>query len=137
MSDARPLRILMVSARFFPSGGGTELHTREVATRLAARGHDVTVLTTNPGSLPAREELNGVHVRRVRPWTGGSDLYFAPDVYRVVRRGGWVPLGPTLGRTLASAVTLGGGGSAGSEGPVAVLGAAAGSALWSNTRRML
>src|SRR5690606_29326780 len=36
---------------------------------------------------------------------------------------------PAVVRTLASAITLGGGGSVGSEGPVAVLGAAAGSAL--------
>ncbi|HET8655146.1 MAG TPA: chloride channel protein [Longimicrobiaceae bacterium] len=47
----------------------------------------------------------------------------------VARRNGDVPAGPALGRTLASAVTLGSGGSAGSEGPVAVLGATVGSVL--------
>jgi CIC family chloride channel protein len=53
-----------------------------------------------------------------------------PDVQlAVVRRGGRVPLGTTVGRTVASAITLGGGGSAGTEGPVVVLGAAAGSTL--------
>jgi glycosyltransferase involved in cell wall biosynthesis len=90
VSDARSLRILMVSARYVPAGGGTELHTRTVATHIAAAGHDVTVLTTNPGGrLPPREDLDGVHVVRVRPWTGGSDLFFAPDIYRMVRRGRW------------------------------------------------
>lgn len=59
---------------------------------------------------------------------GGSDGFTVPDVQlAVVRRGGHVPPTPTLGRTLASAITIGGGGSAGSEGPVAVLGAGAGS----------
>ena len=59
---------------------------------------------------------------------GGGDGLTVPDVQlAVVRRGGHVPTRPALARTLASAVTLGGGGSAGSEGPVAVLGAAAGS----------
>jgi CIC family chloride channel protein len=47
----------------------------------------------------------------------------------VARRNGNVPTGPALGITAASAVTLGCGGSAGSEGPVAVLGATVGSWL--------
>lgn len=53
-----------------------------------------------------------------------------PDVQlAVVRRGGNLPMRPALARTAASAVTLGCGGSAGSEGPVVVLGAALGSWL--------
>src|SRR5690242_4031613 len=48
-----------------------------------------------------------------------------PDVQlAVVRRGGDLPARPALARTAASAVTIGAGGSAGSEGPVVVLGAA-------------
>jgi CIC family chloride channel protein len=48
-----------------------------------------------------------------------------PDVQlAVVRRGGDLPTRPALARTAASAVTIGAGGSAGSEGPVVVLGAA-------------
>ncbi len=53
-----------------------------------------------------------------------------PDVQlAVARRGGHIPTRPTLIRTAASAVTLGSGGSAGSEGPVAVLGSAIASLL--------
>lgn len=53
-----------------------------------------------------------------------------PDVQlAVARRGGDIPAGPALARTAASAITLGGGGSAGSEGPVAVLGSALASFL--------
>ena len=60
----------------------------------------------------------------------GDDGLTVPDVQRaVVRRGGHIPLHQALSRTLASAVTIGGGGSAGSEGPVAVRGAALGSSL--------
>lgn len=60
----------------------------------------------------------------------GHDGLNVPDVQlAVVRRGGVIPSRPALARTAASAVTLGGGGSAGSEGPVAVLGAAMGSLL--------
>lgn len=47
----------------------------------------------------------------------------------VARRGGVIDGRPVVARTLASAVTLGSGGSVGSEGPVAVLGAAVGSLL--------
>ena len=53
-----------------------------------------------------------------------------PDVQlRVARQGGRIPARPALARTAASAITIGAGGSAGSEGPVAVLGATFGSWL--------
>jgi hypothetical protein len=53
-----------------------------------------------------------------------------PDIQlAVVKRSGRISGRAAAGRTAASAVTIGGGGSAGSEGPVAVLGAAAGSLL--------
>ena len=53
-----------------------------------------------------------------------------PDVQlAVVRRGGDIPSRPAVARTLASAITIGSGGSAGSEGPVVVLAAAIGSWL--------
>jgi CIC family chloride channel protein len=60
----------------------------------------------------------------------GHEGLNVPDVQRAVaREGGRLPLRPTLARTAASAVTLGSGGAAGSEGPVAVLGAALASFL--------
>ncbi|HEX5829586.1 MAG TPA: chloride channel protein [Gemmatimonadaceae bacterium] len=63
-------------------------------------------------------------VRRLRLPDGQN----VPDVQlAVAKRDGQVPFAPVAGRTLAAAVTLGSGGSAGSEGPVAVLGAALGS----------
>lgn len=65
-------------------------------------------------------------VRRLRLEDGQN----VPDVQlAVAKRGGDVPLRPVAGRTVAAAVTLGAGGSAGSEGPVAVLGSALGSTL--------
>lgn len=60
----------------------------------------------------------------------GHDGMNVPDVQlAVVRHGADLPARPALARTLASAITIGAGGSAGSEGPVVVLGAALGSAL--------
>src|SRR5690606_41543032 len=60
----------------------------------------------------------------------GHDGLNVPDVQlAVARRGGDIPTRPALARTTASAITLGAGGSAGSEGPVAVLGSTIGSFL--------
>ena len=65
-------------------------------------------------------------VRRTRIPDGQN----VPDVQlAVAKREGVIATSPVLIRTLAAAFTLGSGGSAGSEGPVAVIGAAAGSAL--------
>lgn len=55
----------------------------------------------------------------------GAEGLNVPDLQDAVRRRrARVPPRPALGRTLASAITIGGGGSAGSEGPVVVMGAA-------------
>jgi CIC family chloride channel protein len=60
----------------------------------------------------------------------GHDGVNVPDVQVAVeKRGGVVPGRIAVARTLASAVTIGSGASAGSEGPVVVLGAAIGSKL--------
>src|ERR1700722_13573335 len=60
----------------------------------------------------------------------GTDGMNVPDIQlAIIRRGGEVPARPAIARTIASAVTIGCGGSAGSEGPVVVLGAAIGSWL--------
>jgi CIC family chloride channel protein len=65
-------------------------------------------------------------VRRARAGEGQN----VPDVQlAIARRGGTIHGRPVISRTMASAVTLGSGGSVGSEGPVAVLGAAVGSVL--------
>jgi len=65
-------------------------------------------------------------VRRARIADGQN----VPDVQlAVAKRDGAISTGPVIVRTIASALTLGSGASAGSEGPVAVLGAGLGSSL--------
>lgn len=87
---AGPLRILQVSARYLPYTGGTEIHTYEVARRLAAAGNQVTVLTANPGQRKKTEEqAEGVQIIRVPAWPDGRDYFFAPDIYKTIRRGDW------------------------------------------------
>ncbi len=66
----------------------------------------------------------------MRRFGQGHDGLNVPDVQlAVARRRGRIPARPALARTAASAVTIGAGGSAGSEGPVTVLGSAFGSWL--------
>jgi glycosyltransferase involved in cell wall biosynthesis len=80
------LRILFVAAKYLPSGGGTEMHTYEVARRMHARGHDVAVLTTDASrSLPTHEVLDGIPVERVPAWPRKRDYLWAPAVYRRLR----------------------------------------------------
>ena len=87
---SRLLRVLLVSARYFPLMGGIETHIHEVAPRLARAGLDVTILTTDPTrTLPKHEVVAGVEIRRVPAWPARRDYYFAPDVYRTIAREPW------------------------------------------------
>ncbi len=88
--EARGLRVLLVTARYPPFVGGTEVHTFEVGRRLAAAGNSVTVLTTDPGKqLPADETSDGVRILRVPAWPASRDWYVAPGIYRTIVRGDW------------------------------------------------
>lgn len=89
-TTVRPVRLLLVTARYLPSVGGTEIHTYEVAKRAAAAGCEVTIVTTDrSGRLSAVEEFDGVRIFRVRAWPRHGDYYFAPGVYRAIVRGHW------------------------------------------------
>ena len=87
----------------------------------------VALLTYRPVVTAAGFALAWWIMRRIGR---GHDGMNVPDVQlAVVRRGGDIASRPAFARTAASAVTIGSGGSAGSEGPVVVLGAAIGSWL--------
>jgi len=86
----RALRIAMVCARYLPFTGGIETHIHEVGTRLAARGHRVTVLTTDPTqTLPSEEICNGMRIVRVKAWPKSRDWHFAPGVCTALANGDW------------------------------------------------
>ncbi|MCW2982840.1 MAG: glycosyl transferase family 1 [Conexibacter sp.] len=86
----QPLRVLQVTPRVAPFVGGVETHVREVSRRLAALGVDVSIVTLNVGGqLAADDHLDGVPVRRVGAHVEAADLFFSPELYRYVRRGGF------------------------------------------------
>lgn len=66
-------QILLVNwnDRTNPFAGGAEIHLHEMFSRLAARGHHVTLLCCGHGDEPARDELDGLEVIRV----GGRYTY--------------------------------------------------------------
>lgn len=85
----RPLRILQVVRIFHPNIGGMEKHVEWLSRALAARGHEVSVLTLDTsfadGSrYPPRGEVEGVPIAR-EPFVGSTRYPLAPGVLAHVR----------------------------------------------------
>jgi glycosyltransferase involved in cell wall biosynthesis len=67
------MRIVHITPDYHPTKGGGELYVKEVSERLAARGHQVTVLALNSRGaagrngedLPSNQVIEGVTVRRL------------------------------------------------------------------------
>ena len=85
------MRILMIAPSFHPAIGGVETHVRRVSECLAARGHELTVVTH--ADQPSQEELGRLVVHRlprgswwqawrgVRPHLRRADVVHCHDVY--------------------------------------------------------
>ena len=81
------VRIGMIATRCQPEIGGIESHVAEVAGRLAARGYDLEVLTTDrSGDLPKVERVDGYVVRRFRAYPASRDWYFSPGLFLAALR---------------------------------------------------
>jgi glycosyltransferase involved in cell wall biosynthesis len=82
------LRVAMVASRFPPLLGGIETHVDEVARRMAARGLQITVLTTDVnGKFLPIEDRDGLTVRRFRAGPRGTDLHASPGLVREITHG--------------------------------------------------
>ena len=76
------MRIAIATDWFPPRQGGIEAQLAALATRLAARGHDVTVITSTPGASSG----GGVDVRRIDgARLPGADLAISPRLPGVLR----------------------------------------------------
>lgn len=107
------MRIVHITPDYHPVRGGGELYVKEASERLAARGHDVTVLAMNSRgtsdadgrSLPREQVIGGVRVRRLNNWytvhqrilaIRGSQralcLVLGDDRFRMLSVSPWSPL---------------------------------------------
>lgn len=87
---AAGLRVAILGTRGIPAGyGGFETFAEQLATRLAARGHQVTVYAEADGAPPADGQHQGVRVRyRRRPaWGAASTLAYDCACLWDARRG--------------------------------------------------
>ncbi len=60
------MRILLIPARYLPHRGGLESVVHHLAREFFQQGHQVMIVTSRyPRTLPAREEIEGVQIRRL------------------------------------------------------------------------
>jgi glycosyltransferase involved in cell wall biosynthesis len=83
------VRIAYVSSGYPPDLGGVERHVAELATRMAADGHAVEVLTQSRGAgLSQTELIDGVLVRRFPVRLSAPRLAVAPGLWARLGRHG-------------------------------------------------
>lgn len=82
------MRILVINWQDIrnPLGGGAEVHLHEIFSRIAARGHDVTLLCSAFPGCAREETIDGIRVVR----RGGRQTFnfTVPGAYRSLARGG-------------------------------------------------
>jgi len=69
------MNICFVYEYYYPHVGGGELHIQRLAEGLAARGHQVSVITSLLKGTQRKEKVNGVHIHRV-PVPRPADRYW-------------------------------------------------------------
>jgi glycosyltransferase involved in cell wall biosynthesis len=85
-----PRRVAMVSSKYPPYLGGVETHVQEVGRRIAAKGLDLTVLTTDMSrELPPVEHDGPLTVRRYAAWRRWGDSFVSPALVRQIREGSY------------------------------------------------
>jgi len=80
------MRIVQICPRYYPYVGGVENHVKKISERLAAKGFNVTVLTTDPsGQLPRNEEINGVKVERFPVFAPNQTIFFSRSLHKILK----------------------------------------------------
>jgi glycosyltransferase involved in cell wall biosynthesis len=83
------MRILVINWQDIrnPLGGGAEVHMHEIFSRIARRGHSVTLLCSGFPGAPAEETIDGITVVR----RGSRELFnfIVPFAYRTLRKRGF------------------------------------------------
>jgi glycosyltransferase involved in cell wall biosynthesis len=80
------MRIAFVTGHYRPFAGGVETHVEQIASRLAARGDDVSVLTqADDLSVRSQEVIEGVHVHRYPVPIRSRHFAVSPGLGRALR----------------------------------------------------
>lgn len=80
------MKILQVCPRYKPQIGGVETVVEEISRRMATKGHDVSVVTTDPsGVLPSTETIDGVRVYRFHAYAPGDAYYLSLPLRKFLR----------------------------------------------------
>lgn len=80
------MHILHIYKDYFPVLGGIENHIRTLAELQSDTGHTVSVLVTNPGGLPAHENLKGVDVIRLPRLATVASAPISLSFFSAIRR---------------------------------------------------
>lgn len=84
------MNILFVLEYYPPHIGGAEVLFKNLCEGLAARGHDITVVTLRLPDTPAFEVINGVKVHRVKVPNRGARYWFTflsiPKAFQLARQ---------------------------------------------------
>lgn len=80
------MKIAQICPRYFPDIGGVETDVKEISERLVLKGHEVEVITTDPGGkLKKKDIINGVKITRFKSFAPGNAYYFAPQIYSYIK----------------------------------------------------
>ncbi len=71
------MKIMILTQFYPPLIGGEERFTRDLSHRLAARGHQVVVVTLLQDGLPVQEDDDGVTVYRIQGFTQRLDFLYS------------------------------------------------------------
>lgn len=78
------MKICEVTHRYPPNVGGVENHVEQISTRLADRGHEVTVVTADADRFEITD--NGIRVVRQVSLSPGDNYHFNPAFYLLDKR---------------------------------------------------
>lgn len=80
------MHIVHVSSFFLPYFGGIEYYIYYIGRELVKRGHSVTVYASGFPQYPREENLDGIRVKRLKPWFSISGYPIMPSLlYRLIK----------------------------------------------------
>lgn len=84
MNKIKKLKLLMITASFSPSEGGSKTVVLEISKRLVKRGYEVSVLTARHfPNWASQEDLEGIHVVRYSVNSTNGISYYVSSIFNV------------------------------------------------------